>query len=112
MTAIAQAVRSAVGWWTVRSDERLSPIHVALLFFAPLTLAALFFVWTHITTIRLGYTLSRVGEEHHGLLEENRGLRIEVASLKAPDRLKRLAESHYRLAPPRSEQVVRVEDRR
>ena len=89
----------------------LAPIITALLLVAPVVAAALFYVWTRVSTVRLGYDLSRAGEMNRRLNEENRGLRIEVASLKAPERLKQLAETQYHLAPPRTQQVVRMESR-
>ncbi len=85
-----------------------SPLAVALLVALPVVLAALFHVWTKVTTVRLGYALSRAGNTHKRILEKNRALRVEVAALKAPERLKELAQAHYKLAPPKSEQVVRL----
>lgn len=74
----------------------------------PLVAAALFHVWAETTTVRLGYLLSQAGDAHRTLLEENRGLRIEVAALRAPERLERMAKERYELEPPKTEQVVRV----
>ena len=59
----------------------------------PLVAAALFHVWAETTTVRLGYLLSQAGDAHRALLEENRGLRIEVAALRAPERLERMAKA-------------------
>lgn len=86
----------------------LSPVGTAVLLIAPVVFASLFYVWTQVTTVRLGYAISKAGEIHQSLLEENRGLRIQIASLRAPDRLKGLAEKQYRLEPPRPEQVVHL----
>lgn len=76
---------------------------------APVVAAALFFVWAEITTMRLGYTLSQASDAHKSLLEVNRGLRIEVAALRAPERLERLAVERFHLEPPKTEQVIRLE---
>jgi cell division protein FtsL len=90
--------------------KELAPPTLAALLIAPVVASALFYVWTHVAAIRLGYQMSAAGEEHRLLLEENRALRVEVSSLKAPERLKQLAIKH-RLAPPRSQQVIRLEPR-
>ena len=90
--------------------DRPGPIGVALLIAAPVTAAALFYVWTHITTVRLGYELSEAGEAHRALLERHRALKLDVAALKAPQRLRRLGQS-YGLGAPRPEQVVHLEER-
>ena len=42
------------------------------------------------------------------LLEENRALRIELASMKAPERLQKLA-TEYGLGPPKPGQIVQVQ---
>jgi hypothetical protein len=91
----------------VRDAFALGPVGIAVALVLPVLAAALFYVWAEITTVRLGYLLAQAGDAHRALLEENRGLRIEVAALRAPERLKRLA-LHYDLEPPKSEQVVKI----
>lgn len=85
------------------------PVGMTLMLVSPVVAAALFYVWAEMTTVHLGYQLSRASEMHRKLLEENRGLRIEVAALRAPERLKRIAEDRFHLEPPKTEQVVRIE---
>lgn len=80
-----------------------------MLIVAPVLAAALFYVWAEVTTVRMGYMMSQASDAHRVLLEENRGLRIEVAALRAPERLERLAIERYKLEPPKSEQVIRLE---
>lgn len=87
----------------------LGPIGLSVGIAVPVVMAALFYVWTNVTTVRLGYELSEAAKVHRELLEENRGLRVEVAALKAPDRLARLARLHHGLAPPETEQVIELE---
>lgn len=94
----------------IRELARLTPYGTLVLLVSPVVAAALFFVWSQITTVRLGYALSQAGDAHRVLLEENRGLRIEVAALRAPERLKKLAEERYALAAPATEQVIRLKD--
>ncbi len=89
----------------------LGPLGNAVLIAAPVVAAALFYVWTHITTVALGYALSDAGASHKKLLERNRALRIEAAALRSPDRLQRLAKERFNLSPPKTEQVVRVATR-
>lgn len=88
----------------------LAPVLTALMLALPVVFAGLFFVWSRVVTVRLGYEISRASDAHHRLLEENRGLRIESAALKAPDRLEKLARETYGLAPPRPEQIIRLDE--
>lgn len=93
------ALESAVG--------NVSPTIAAILMAVPVILAALFYVWTHVASVRLGYEISRAGEAHRSLIEENRALRVEVASLKDPKRLAALATEKYGLAAPKPSQIIR-----
>lgn len=86
----------------------LGPLGIGVFVAGPVVAAALFYVWTHITTVSLGYALSEAGESHRKLLERNRALRIEAAALRAPDRLEKLGRERFGLTPPKTEQVVRV----
>lgn len=88
----------------------LAPLLTALMLALPVVLAGLFFVWTRVVTLRLGYQISQASEVHHRLLEENRGLRIESAALKAPARLEKLAKEQFGLSSPRPEQIIRLDD--
>ena len=92
-----------------RSTQYKNPLVSAILVAAPIVLASLFYVWTHITTVELGYALSRESTRHKSLLEENRALRVEVAALRAPERLERVAKTGYPLAPPAKEQIVHID---
>ena len=86
----------------------LGPVGTAVLVAGPVVAAALFYVWTQVTTVRLGYALSAAGDAHRVLLEQNRALRIETAALKSPDRLEKLGRERFGLGTPRTEQVVRI----
>ena len=81
------------------------PMATALCLAAPVVAAALFFVWTRVTTIRLGYALSRATESHSRLLAERASLRLDVAALKSPKRLAKLAKNRG-LAPPAPERIM------
>lgn len=86
----------------------LGPLGNSILIAAPVVAAALFYVWTHITTVSMGYALSEAGATHKKLLERNRALRIEAAALRSPDRLERIAKEQFGFTAPNSEQVVKV----
>jgi cell division protein FtsL len=87
------------------AGELLSPLSLTLIFVTPVVAAALFYVWTHVATVRLGYDLSAEAKIHEKLVEANRGLRIEIATLKSPQRLKELAHGRYLMAAPVAGQV-------
>ena len=103
-TMIGHRAKKAVD----EASERLSPLTLTVLFISPVVAAALFNVWIHVATIHLGYELSAEARIHESLVEENRGVRVEIATLKSPDRLKKLATETYQMGPPKAGQVIRV----
>jgi len=68
-------------------------------------------VWTRLRSVTSGYKLSEVTAEHARLQEINRQLKIELALLKNPARVKAWAKSKYGMTPPKPHQVRRLVDR-
>ena len=69
--------------------------------------AAVAQVWTNLRAIELGYEISKLTKKRRSLLEANRRLRIEVALLKSPARIGRLARE-IGLREPEPEQIRRL----
>ncbi|MCC6746669.1 MAG: cell division protein FtsL [Deltaproteobacteria bacterium] len=65
-------------------------------------------VWTNLRAIELGYKISEATRRHGQLVETNRRLRIEIAVLKDPARIARLAGEELGLRPPEPEQIRRL----
>jgi cell division protein FtsL len=58
-------------------------------------------VTSRVLVVRVGYELSRLDQENQLLLREQEQLKLEVATLKAPGRLEKLAQDKLGLiAPP------------
>ena len=75
-----------------------------LLFF--FTGGALFYVWSRIQVIQLGYEISNTLKEERALTEANKKLRVEIATLKSYARIEKLAVEELKMAKPRPEQVI------
>jgi cell division protein FtsL len=69
---------------------------------------SLFYVWAHHQIISLGYETSEAAREEQALLQENKRLRLELASLKAPGRIERMAQHELGLVAPQKEQLIIV----
>jgi cell division protein FtsL len=69
---------------------------------------SLFYVWSHHQIVSLGYETSEAAREEQALQQENNRLRLELASLKAPGRIERMAQQELGLAPPQKEQLIIV----
>jgi cell division protein FtsL len=67
---------------------------------------SLFYVWSRIQVIQLGYEISNALKEERTFNEENKKLRVEIATLKSYPRIERLAVEELRMAKPKPDQVI------
>ena len=77
------------------------------------SLAVLFFftmiyAWQHLSSIEYGYKIEAQKIERDSLLEQNRALRLQEASLRDPERIEQLA-ARIGLVAPQAGQVMHLE---
>jgi cell division protein FtsL len=73
-----------------------------------LFLLVMTYTWQHFKAVEYGYKVESLKAQRDGLLEENRALRLEEASLRAPDRIDKLARD-FGMQPPQAGQVVSMD---
>ena len=66
------------------------------------------FAWQHFKAIEYGYKIEALRNQSEGLVEVNRALRLEEASLRDPERIDTLARK-LGLQSPQAGQVMRME---
>ncbi len=98
--------------WT-GEDSRVKPKGRKLRLFILFTLLMLFFiggslfyVWSRIQVIQLGYEISNALKEERALAEANKKLRLEIATLKSYGRIEKVAVEELRMVKPKPEQVI------
>jgi cell division protein FtsL len=69
---------------------------------------SLFYVWSRIQVIQLGYEISNALRVERTLTEENKKLRLEIATLKSYARIEKVAVEELRMAKPKPEQVIMI----
>lgn len=67
---------------------------------------ALLHVWVRLQVIHMGYVLSTASKVHSHLEQQNRELKLELATLTSPERLQQMAKNRLRLVEPEKDQVV------
>ena len=72
---------------------------------ASLFLLVMTYTWQHFKAVEYGYKVESLKAERDGLIEQNRVLRLEKASLRAPERIDKIARE-YGMQPPRAGQVM------
>ena len=93
--------------------SRVKPKGIKLNLFILFTLLMLFFiggslfyVWSRIQVIQLGYEISNALKEERALTEVNKKLRLEIATLKSYGRIEKFAVEELKMAKPKPEQVI------
>lgn len=85
------------------SELKYSPfIFVTLVLMA----VALVYVWSHIRMTELEYMVAEEMSIKESLLEEQRKLNVEIATLKSPQRIEALAKNKLQMSYPAREQVI------
>lgn len=73
-------------------------------------IAAILHVRSRLAVVQLGYRLSQATREHKQLQATHRKLQVEVATLRSPRRLRKLATQKLHLREPVSQQIVHAGD--
>jgi cell division protein FtsL len=73
---------------------------------AALVSVALLYVWVRLQVVHMGYVLSTSAKLQNQLEQENRELRVELATLTSPDRLEAMARGRLGLTRPQRGQVI------
>ena len=68
--------------------------------------AVLVHVWLRLQVVRMGYVLSTTSKLQARLEQENRELKVELATMTSPDRLEAMARQRLGLVQPEKGQVV------
>lgn len=73
-----------------------------------IVMVILFYVWSRLVTINIGYEISSAEFNRKALLKEKEMMSIEIASLKSPDRIEEIAKTELGLVYPSQEQIIRL----
>lgn len=75
-----------------------------------LMVVAITYVWSHIQMTRLEYHIAEEMTSKEQLLEEQRKLKLEYATLKSPQRIEAIAKNSLNLSYPDRDQVIMMKD--
>jgi cell division protein FtsL len=93
---------------TVRPRERTDNVgYSTWIFIASILMAvALIYVWSHIHMTELEYQIARELSSREILIEEQSKLKVELATLKSPQRIETIARNKLQMVYPEREQVI------
>ena len=92
----------------VADPKRAREIAMFSISLGVLFLFTMIYAWQHLSSIEYGYKIEAQKIERDALLEQNRGLRLEEASLRDPERIEQLA-AKLGLVAPQAGQVMHLE---
>jgi cell division protein FtsL len=71
---------------------------------------AVTYVWSHVQMTKLEYQVAEEMTRGEQMLDEQRKLKLEQATLKSPQRIEAIARSSLNLSYPDREQVILIKD--
>ncbi len=92
--------KAATRNWRQRNISTIIAVFLWLLF------SGFGYVWCRVQVVQLGYNLSDAHRIHTQFLNDSKKLHLELAQLKAPERVERIAIEQLGLNRPRKEQIV------
>ncbi len=69
----------------------------------------LFYTWCRVQCVAIGYEISAETERNRELTTLQNNLKIELARLKSPERIEKIARNYLGLAAPNADQVIILE---
>jgi cell division protein FtsL len=90
-----------------KKKKRNPRILAVYLFFMGLFIAELlFYTWCRVQSTQARYEISKLTDEQEQMLKVQDNLKIELARLKSPQRIARIATEHLGLVAPTSKQLI------
>jgi len=92
------------------TEKEMTALHYSSFLFVTFVLmaVALIYVWSHIHMTELEYQIAAESSRKEQLLEEQRRLKVEFATLKSPQRIEAIAREKLQMTYPERDQVIRV----
>lgn len=66
----------------------------------------LIYTWSRVQCIKAGYAISNENNKNRNLINLQNNLKVELARLKSPERLAKIAKNQLGLKTPTPEQII------
>lgn len=83
-------------------------IRRVLWLFAMGSLLLLVFVWTRVRVLELGYEVTSLHRDVAELIDRRAKIQSEIAALKSPERMERIAREQFGMRLPRGDEIIFV----
>ncbi|MBA4366725.1 MAG: hypothetical protein C0403_03715 [Desulfobacterium sp.] len=82
------------------------PVGIGVLLLLILMGEMLFYTWCRVQCIRTGYKITEEKKRNKDLINLQKNLQVELAGLKSPDRIGRIARERLGLIIPEPKQII------
>jgi cell division protein FtsL len=82
------------------------PVGIGVLLLLILMGEMLFYTWCRVQCIRTGYKITEEKKRNKELINLQKDLQVELAGLKSPDRIGRIARERLGLIVPEPKQII------
>lgn len=76
-----------------------------------MAILSLFYIWSRVQIVQYGYEINELKVRQHQLIEENKRLKVETATLKSPNRIEKIARERLKMRAPLPEQIQIVPEK-
>jgi cell division protein FtsL len=87
-----------------KRDARITGIWI--IFMAIFIVELFIYTWCRVNCIGVGYEISKETKKQHELIALQNNLKIELASLKSPERIEKIAKYQLGLKAPTKSQTI------
>lgn len=91
----------------IKSREELRVMVLTSVFVLGIIFVFLFYIYQRVEVREKIYAINQMQEEQRKLIEENRNLQLEVASLRSLDRIERIATEQLGLCVPKDVRMLK-----
>ena len=91
---------------TLKNIRKPNATVILIIFMTIFLTELLFFTWCRVQTIGAGYEISRETQRHQDLINFQNNLKVELARLKSPERIAKIAKNQLGLITPTREQMI------
>lgn len=104
---MAHVAATSIGRARASEGNRGDGLVSSVLFILVIVISVLlFYTWSRVQVVRIGYEIFNANSEMRRLDQENKELILEIATLKSPKRIERIAREELKLLPPKDEQII------
>ena len=91
---------------TKKKNRNVKITGILIIFMVIFIAELLIFTWCRVNFIGVGYEISEETKKQHELIALQNNLKIELASLKSPERIAKIAKDQFGLTVPSKSQTI------